>query len=80
MPEPVEQYDPDGVDYGWVMQITFLTTIVVGTPIVALLSTQAALPTWADRVQFAVGIGAVLWFIVAIVVFLIERRRVNDGA
>jgi len=34
----VETTDPDGVDFGWVMQMTFVITILVGAPIVAGLS------------------------------------------
>lgn len=77
MPEPVERYDPDGIDYAWIMQVTFVTTIIVGAPVVALVSTQATLPTWTDRVQFAIGVGAVVWFVVGIVVYGIARRRLD---
>ena len=70
MPRHVETTETDGVDYGWVMQVTFVLTIVVGAPIVALLSTMVDLPTWGDRVEFAVGIGAPVWFVTAILVFL----------
>ncbi|MEY7848190.1 DUF5822 domain-containing protein [Natrarchaeobius sp. A-rgal3] len=69
MAEPVETSSPDGVDYGWVMQVTFVATIVVGAPIVALLSASADLPTWGARAEFAIRIGAPIWFLTAIVVF-----------
>lgn len=69
MPEPVESHDPEGVDYGWVMQTTFVTTIVVGSPIVALLSVTTSLPSWGARAAFAVRVGAVVWFLTAICVF-----------
>ncbi|WP_158056193.1 DUF5822 domain-containing protein [Halorussus halophilus] len=79
MPEPVESHDPEGVDYGWVMQTTFVLTIVVGAPIVALLAvaTGVSLPTWASRVSFAVRVGALVWFIVAVGVFLYARKEEN---
>lgn len=74
MPEPVERYEPEGIDYGWVMQVTFILTILIGAPTVALASTQASLPTWGVRVQFAVGIGAIIWFLTAVTVFGYAKR------
>ena len=78
MPEPVETTSPDGVDYGWVMQVTFVTTILLGAPIVALLSIPADLPTWAARAEFAVRVGAVVWLVVGIFVFAYARRHQTD--
>ncbi|MDS0283327.1 DUF5822 domain-containing protein [Haloarcula onubensis] len=71
----VEQTDPDGVDFGWVMQVTFVTTIVVGSPIVAVASVGAALPTWTSRAMFAVRVGAVVWVLTALSVYLYARYR-----
>lgn len=76
MPEPVERTDPDGIDYGWIMQMTFVLTIVVGAPVVAALSVFATLPTWSDRALFAVRVGALVWLVTSIGVYLYERRRV----
>lgn len=75
MPEPVERTDPDGIDYGWVMQTTFVMTILVGAPAVALLSIPVTLTAWADRALFAVRVGAVVWLVTALAVFAYERRR-----
>ncbi len=77
VPEPVETYEPEGIDYGWVMQVTFVTTILVGAPLVALLSVVAgvSLPTWASRVSFAVRVGAIVWFVTAVAVYLYARTR-----
>ena len=75
MPELEERTDPDGVDYGWVMQTTFVATIVVGAPTVAVLSTFYALPTWASRVSFAVRVGAIVWFLTAAATFFYARRQ-----
>ncbi|SEW29698.1 DUF5822 domain-containing protein [Halobacterium jilantaiense] len=75
MPELEERTDPEGVDYGWVMQTTFVATIVVGAPTVAVLSTFTTLPTWASRVSFAVRVGAVVWFLTALATFLYARRQ-----
>ncbi len=80
MPELVERTDPDGIDYGWVMQVTFLLTILLGAPIVALLSIPADLPTWADRAEFAVRVGAIVWLLTGISVFLYARWRLDDEA
>lgn len=74
MPTRVERTDPDGVDFGWVMQVTFVTTIVVGAPLVALLSTLRPLPTWGARVTFAVRVGALVWFLTAVLVYAYARR------
>ncbi|MFC7028021.1 DUF5822 domain-containing protein [Halomicroarcula sp. GCM10025324] len=71
----VEQTDPDGVDFGWVMQVTFLTTILVGTPIVVALSALTTLTTWSARALFAVRVGAVVWFLTAVGVYLYARYR-----
>ena len=78
--QPVETSDPDGVDYGWVMQTTFVLTIVVGAPVVAGLSIRTTLPTWGARVAFAIRVGAVVWFVVAVGVYLYARRAdAGDG-
>ena len=74
VPEPVETTSPDGVDYGWVMQVTFVATIVVGAPLVALLSLSVDLPTWAARAEFAVRVGAPVWLVTALVVFAYAKR------
>ncbi|MUV88978.1 hypothetical protein GJ629_02950 [Halapricum sp. CBA1109] len=74
----VETTDPDGVDYGWVMQTTFVLTIVVGAPIVAVVSLLADLSTWSARAEFAIRVGAPVWFCTALAVFLYARRRTTD--
>ena len=71
----VEKTNPDGVDFGWVMQVTFVTTILVGSPLVVLASTAVTLPTWAARAMFAVRVGALVWFLTAVCVYLYARYR-----
>jgi len=78
VPERVATTDPEGVDFGWVMQVTFVVTIVVGSPIVALLSVGTTLDTWTARVLFAVRVGSVVWFVTAIAVYLYARRAESD--
>lgn len=75
MAEPVETTTPEGVDYGWVMQVTFVVTILVGAPIVALLSANADLPSWGARAEFAVRVGAPIWFLTAVAVFAYAKRK-----
>jgi hypothetical protein len=75
VPEHIETTTPEGVDYGWVMQVTFVVTIVFGAPVVAVLSLGVpALNTWGERAVFAIRVGAVVWIITAISVFLYARR------
>jgi hypothetical protein len=77
VPEPVESHDPEGVDYGWVMQTTFVLTIVVGAPVVAVVAllVGVSLPTWAARAEFAIRVGALVWFVMAVAVFLYARSQ-----
>ena len=78
--QPVERSDPDGVDFGWVMQTTFVVTILVGAPTVAALSTTTTLQSWGARASFAIRIGAIIWFLTAVGVYLYARRtNAGDG-
>jgi hypothetical protein len=70
----VTRTDPEGVDFGWVMQTTFVLTIVVGAPLVGLLAGGQSLPTWGARATFAVRVGAVVWLLTAAAVFLYARQ------
>ncbi|ACV48197.1 MULTISPECIES: DUF5822 domain-containing protein [Halomicrobium] len=71
----VEETDPEGVDFGWVMQMTFVTTILVGAPIVATLSLFVQLTGWAEWAEFAIRVGAVVWFCTAAGVYAYARYR-----
>lgn len=75
MPASVERTDPDGVDYAWVMQVTFVVTVVAGAPLVALLSVRTSLPTWTAMATFAVRVGAVVWLVTALGVYGYARWR-----
>ncbi|MFB6137470.1 MAG: DUF5822 domain-containing protein [Halobacteriaceae archaeon] len=66
--------DASGVDHRWVMETTFVLTILAGAPVVAALSAFVTLPTWEARVSFAVRVGAVLWLVVALGVYAYARR------
>lgn len=72
----VAQTDPEGVDFGWVMQVTFVVTILVGVPIVAATSLFfGPMESWAERVSFAVRVGALVWFVSALLTYLYARRE-----
>jgi hypothetical protein len=80
VPTRVETTDPEGVDYGWVMQVTFVVTILLGAPVVALASTAVTLPTWGARAGFVLRVGAVVWIVVAVGAFLYAKRTgAGDG-
>jgi hypothetical protein len=76
----VETTDPDGVDFGWVMQVTFVVTIVVGAPLVAVLSLGTRLPDWGTRAAFAVRVGALVWFLTAVCVYGYARWQHSAAA
>lgn len=78
MPASVDRTDPEGVDYGRVMQLTFVATIALGAPLVAALSLTTDLPTWEDRVSFAVRVGALVWTVTAVAMFWYERRHTTE--
>ncbi|WP_330632013.1 DUF5822 domain-containing protein [Halocatena halophila] len=76
MPEHIGTTDPEGVDFGWVMQMTFVLTIVIGAPVVALLGLWVGgLTTWMDKLEFAVRVGSVVWIITAGGLYAYARRR-----
>jgi hypothetical protein len=75
VPELIERTNPEGVDYEWVMQVTFVVTILVGSPLVAALSLAASLSTWEAMASFAIRVGAVVWFVTAVLVYLYARRE-----
>jgi uncharacterized membrane protein len=80
VPERVKSTDPDGVDFGWVMQTTFVLTVTVGAVIVTLVAilTGVTLPDWGARASFAIRVGAVVWLITAIFVYVWEIRRASE--
>lgn len=75
MPERVATTDPEGVDYGWVVQMTFVLSIAIGAPIVGLLAVTTDLPTWNARLSFAIRVGAVVWLAVGLGVLAYARFR-----
>jgi hypothetical protein len=79
--QPVERAEYEGIDYGWVMQTTFVLTILVGAPVVAVLSAFVTLESWSARAAFAVRVGAPIWFFTAVAVAAYARRTdAGDGS
>lgn len=74
MTPDVRETDPDGIDYGWIMQTTFVLSIVVGAPLIAVLSIFTELPTWNERATFAIQVGAAVWFVLLVTVYGYARR------
>ncbi|QZX99534.1 DUF5822 domain-containing protein [Halobaculum rubrum] len=74
VPERVETADPEGVDYGWVMQMTFVVTVTAGAVLVAALSAFVTLPTWGARASFAIRVGAVIWIVTAMGAYYYEKN------
>ncbi len=79
MADPVAKTDPEGVDFGWVMQVTFVVTIIVGAPLVAVLSTTVELTTWGARANFAIRAGAPIWLTTNVAAFLYARYNREEG-
>jgi hypothetical protein len=80
VPERVESHDPDGVDYGWVMQTTFVVTILLGAPLVTGLSLFTTLETWGARAEFAIRVGAVVWLVTSVAVYAYAARTTERDA
>lgn len=79
MPIDVRETDPDGLDYGWIMQMTFVVTILVGVPIVTILSLFTTLPTWSDRAVFAIRVGSAIWFVTLLGTFAYAKRNFDPS-
>lgn len=80
MTPEVRETDPEGLDYGWIMQVTFILTILLGTPIVVVLSLFATLPAWTDRAVFAIRVGAFVWLVTMLGVYAFARWYRGDAA
>lgn len=65
--------DSASVDYRWVMEVTFVLTIVVGAPVVAVLSAFATFTSLASLAEFAIRVGAAVWFVTGLSVFAYAR-------
>lgn len=73
MPKLIETHDANGIDHAWVMQVTFVTTILIGAPLVAIAGLFVSLPTWNARAEFAIRVGAIVWLLTASTVYVYAR-------
>lgn len=70
----VTRTDPEGVDYGWVMQVTFVLTVLIGAPVVGILSLVGPeLASWEARAGFAIRVGALVWLVTAVLTYSYAR-------
>lgn len=61
------------VDYGYVLEVTFVLTVLVGAPVIALASLFVELDSWTARVVFATTLAGALWFVFAVVIYASVR-------
>ena len=67
--------DDETVDFGWVMEMTFLLTVVLGAPLIAIGSLWFEIGGWTGRVVFATTVAAAVWFVTAVCVYFYARRQ-----
>lgn len=67
----------ESVDFGWVMEVTFIVTVLLGAPIVALGGLWFEIEGWNARIIFATTVAAAVWFITAIGVYAYARSSVS---
>jgi len=65
----------DGVDTEHVMNLTFVLTLLVGVPTVVVLSLVVPLDGWGEILGFVVRVGAGIWFLTAVALYVRERLR-----
>jgi hypothetical protein len=75
VPQRVATHDPDGLDYTWLLQVTFVLTIIGGAPVIAILAVGRDLSTWSARATFAIRYGAVIWLLTGLAVYAYARYR-----
>lgn len=74
-PDAPRMGEAEGIDYGWVLQTTFVLTVVVGVPIVAVASLLVDLSDWSARAAFAGTLGGTIWLLTALATTVYARRR-----
>ena len=65
----------EGVDTEHVMNLTFVLTLLLGVPMVVVLSLFVPLDGWNEIISFVVRVGAGIWFLTAVALYVRERRR-----
>jgi len=64
-----------GVDTEHVMNLTFVLTLLFGVPAVVVLSLFVPLDGWGEIIGFVVRVGAAIWFLTAVTLYVRERLR-----
>ncbi len=70
--------DDAGVDHTRILQQTFVVTVVIGAPALAIGSLFVDLPTWSARAAYAGTFGGSLWLGTALALYLRDWRRVRQ--
>jgi len=65
----------EGVDTEHVMNLTFVLTLFLGVPTVVVLSLFVPLDGWNEIISFVVRVGAAIWFLTAVTLYVRERIR-----
>jgi hypothetical protein len=65
----------EGVDTEHVMNLTFVLTLFIGVPAVVVLSLFVPLEGWNEIIMFVVRVGAAIWFLTAVTLYVRERVR-----
>lgn len=70
-----ESESVEGVDTEHVMNLTFVLTLLVGVPTVVVLSLFVPLDGWNEILGFVVRVGAGIWFLTAVTLYVRERLK-----
>lgn len=70
----------EAVNYRWIMEVTFVVTVLVGVPLIAVASAFITLDDWATRVRFATTLAAIVWIGTAAGAYLVARRRAHAAS
>ena len=70
-----ESASVEGVDTEHVMNLTFVLTLFLGVPTVVVLSLFVPLDGWNEIISFVVRVGATIWFLTAVTLYVRERVR-----
>ena len=70
-----ESESVEGVDTEHVMNLTFVLTLFLGVPTVVVLSLFVPLDGWNEIISFVVRVGAAIWFLTAVTLYVRERIR-----
>lgn len=61
------------IDFRRLFELTFIITVIVGTPLIALSALFVELPDFETRVVYATTIAAAVWLVTAVVLYARAR-------